>query len=103
MVRKLGIGSLSLLMSLLAILWGCNIPQLDGACLGDIVLTALNIPTWSKGETGIHYTVFYGLILLIPAIILGTKYKEDMFASVGKWLSIIITVFMMASLIFMVV
>lgn len=103
MVRKIGVGSLSLPMVLLAILWGCNIPWLDGACPGDIVLTALNIPTWSKGETGIHYTVFYSLILLIPAFILGAKCKGDMFASIGKWLSAIITVHMLAALLFMAV
>lgn len=60
--KKLGVGSLSLPLALLAIIWGSNIKWLDDFCLGDVVLNFLNLPSWSDGDTGIHFTVFYGLI-----------------------------------------
>ena len=89
-MKKLGIGSLSLVLVIIAIFWCCNIAILNNFCLGDYILNIFDIPSWSNGSTGTHYTIFYSYIFLIPAIFLGIKYKEDLFATVGKNISIVL-------------
>ena len=82
--KKIGIGSLSLLLVIIAFVWAFNI---FGVCVGDHILATLNIPTWSNmaNATGTHYTVFYSFIFLIPALILSIKYKDNLFTKVGNW------------------
>ena len=50
--KKIGIGSLSLLLVIIAFVWAFNI---FGVCVGDHILATLNIPTWSNmaNATGI--------------------------------------------------
>lgn len=86
--KKIGIGSFSLLLVIIAFVWAFNIFEI---CIGDHILATLNIPTWSNmaNATGTHYTIFYSFIFLIPALILSIKYKDNLFTKVGKWLSII--------------
>ncbi len=43
--KKIGIGSLSLLLVIIAFVWAFNI---FGVCVGDHILATLNIPTWSN-------------------------------------------------------
>lgn len=99
--RKIGIGSISLLLVIIAFLWAFEI---YGFCLGDSILATLNIPTWSNSAnaSGTHYTVFYTFIFLIPALILSIKYKDDKFSTVGKWLSILLTGLLILGLFFMI-
>ena len=61
--KKIGIGSLSLLLVIIAFVWAFNI---FGVCVGDHILATLNIPTWSNmaNATGTHYTIFYSFIFL---------------------------------------
>lgn len=88
MKKKLGIGSFSLLLALLAILWSCNFDiNYSRFCLGDYVLTQLGLPAWSNGTIGTHYTVFWGLLLYLPSFLLGLKYEYHLFARSGKWIS----------------
>lgn len=101
--KQLGIGSCSLLLSLMAIVWGSNIQWWDGFCLGDYVLNLLNLPTWSNGTSGTHYTVFYGVAFLIPAIVLGVKKNEDLFAVSGKWIACVLVFIYLISPFLMVV
>ena len=65
-MKKIGIGSISLLLVIIAFFWAFEIM---GLCLGDSILTTLNIPTWSNSAnaSGTHYPVFYTFIFLIPA------------------------------------
>ena len=86
-MKKIGIGSISVLLVLIAFFWAFEI---NGFCMGDSVLATLNIPTWSNSAnaSGTHYTVFYTIIFLIPALAIAIKYKNDSFAKLGKWLSI---------------
>ena len=90
MKKKIGKGSWSLLLCLLALLWGSNIGWLNNFCLGDFVLGLFGIPAWSNGTGGVHYTVFGTLILLIPAFFIGLQWKDDLFATAGKYISGII-------------
>ena len=66
--KKIGIGSLALLLVIIAFVWAFNI---FGVCVGDHILATLNIPTWSNmaNATGTHYTIFYSFIFLTYKII----------------------------------
>ena len=100
--KKIGIGSLSLLLVIIAFVCAFNI---FGVCVGDHILATLNIPTWSNmaNATGTHYTIFYSFIFLIPALILSIKYKDNLFTKVGKWLSITFIGILLPGFIFMIV
>ena len=99
--KKIGIGSISLLLVIIAFFWAFEI---YGFCLGDSVLATLGIPTWSNGAgaSGTHYTVFYTFIFLIPALILSIKYKENKFALAGKVLSIFFMSELLIGFLFMI-
>ena len=100
-MKKIGIGSISLLLVIIAFFWAFEIM---GLCLGDSILTTLNIPTWfnSANASGTHYTVFYTFIFLIPALVLAIKHRDDLFAKVGKWSSIIFIAILLLGMLFMV-
>ena len=97
--KKLGIGSISLALVIIAFIWSYTI---FGYCLGDTILNVLGIPAWSNRATGIHYTIFYSFVFLIPAIILGAKKNNDLFSGVGKWSAIIFSVILLVIVFFMV-
>lgn len=101
MKKKIGIGSVSFVLSIVAFVWAYEIM---GFCLGDSVLATLNVPAWSNSAnaSGTHYTVFYAFLFLIPSIVLSVKYKHDCLAQVGKWLSIILSSILIVGLCFMV-
>lgn len=84
MKKKLGYGSLSLLLVIIALLWGCTF---NGFCLGDQVLALLGMSGWSSGAFRIHYSVFHGILLYIPAYFLGKKFHHHLFAQSGKCIS----------------
>lgn len=84
MKKKLGYGSLSLLLVIIALLWGSTI---NGFCLGDRILGLLGMSAWSHGTFRIHFPVFHGIVLYIPACFLGIKYSHHLFAQSGKWIS----------------
>ena len=99
--KKIGIGSISLLLVIIAFFWAYEI---YGFCLGDSILATLGIPTWSNSAvaSGTHYTVFYTFIFLIPALILSIKYKENKFALAGKVLSIFFMSELLIGFLFMI-
>ena len=84
MKKKIGAGSISMLLVVLALIWSCNFQDF---CIGDLVLTYLGLPAWSEGSLRIHYTVFWALLLYIPAFFLGHRYESHLYARSGKWLS----------------
>ena len=100
-MKKIGIGSISLLLVIIAFFWAFEIM---GFCLGDSILATLNIPTWSNSAnaSGTHYTVFYTFIFLIPALVLAIKHRDDLFAKVGKWSSIVFIAILLLGMLFMV-
>ncbi len=85
--KKLGLGSFAFVLSIIAIIWSCSTPWLDGFCLGDIVLDYIGIPSWSNGASGTHYTVLYSFVFFVPAFALGMWKKNDLFATAGKWIA----------------
>lgn len=106
MKKRVGVGSISLLLVIIALVWSYSI---FGFCLGDKVLSVLHLPVWSNGNeqikntfsivplkgNSIHYTAYYSLILLVPA--LAIKNKEHLFADIGKWLAVIFIVLLIIS------
>lgn len=47
MKKRVGIGSISLLLVIIALVWSYSI---FGFCLGDNVLSAFHLPVWSNGN-----------------------------------------------------
>lgn len=84
--KKLGIGSLTIVLFILAIVWSISIGEF---CIGDTALNVLGLRAWSNVESGTHFTVFYSMLFLIPSVILSYKYPEYRFAKSGRILSLI--------------
>ena len=78
----MGIGSLSLILSIIGVF--LCITFKCGVCYGDILFNNIGLKTWSDGNQGLHYTVFYILI----ALVIGRKYINDFGARTGKNISI---------------
>jgi hypothetical protein len=100
--KKVGLVSLSLWLVIIAFIWSWNI---FGICVGDHILTTLNIPIWSNmsSASGIHYTIYYAFIFLILALILGLKYRDNLFSKVGTILSIIFIAILVLGLFFVAI
>ena len=101
-MKKIGFGTASFLLVIFAIVWSFSF-GLNGFCLGDTILTFLGMPAWSNGNSGTHYTIFYSLIFLLPAVPLSFKYESDLFAGLAKWISTIFSLVLLAGLFFMVI
>ena len=101
-MKKIGCGTIAFLLVTFAILWSFSF-GLNGFCLGDTILTFLGMPAWSNGNSGTHYTIFYSLIFLLPAVFISFKYENDLFAKLAKWISTIFSLVLLVGLIFMVI
>ncbi|WP_434511927.1 hypothetical protein [Desulfitobacterium sp. AusDCA] len=88
--KKLGLGTISLLLSIIGILFAFSFG--DNRCYGDIILEFVGIKAWSNSSSGIHYTIFYSLIFFVPSVIIGYKFKNDLGATVGRYVSLIMIV-----------
>lgn len=88
--KKIGIGSISLLLCAMGILFAFSFG--DRGCYGDIILKFIGLNAWSNGSNGIHYTIFYSLIFFIPSFIVGYKFKSNLGAALGKILSLIMLI-----------
>jgi hypothetical protein len=85
--KKLGPGSLSIVLALLGILFGVSFQ--GGFCIGDYILNSVGLRAWSSGSNvGTHLTLFYSLLLFIPAFLIGHKYKNDFGAKAGTSISL---------------
>ena len=101
-MKKIGFGTVSFLLVIFAIVWSFSF-GLNGFCLGDAVLSFLCMPAWSNGNSGSHYTIFYSLIFLLPAVPISFKYENDLFARLAKWISIIFSLVLLVGLIIRVI
>jgi hypothetical protein len=88
--KKIGLGSISLLLFLFGILFSVSFG--NRAAYGDSILKLLGLNPWSKGDTGLHLTLFYSLVFYIPASFLGYKFRNDWGAVVGGFLSFVMIV-----------
>lgn len=96
--KKIGIGSLSLLLFVVGCLFSFTFYNLT---IGDNILTYIGLKAWSNGNSGTHYTIFYSLLFFIPSLILGYKFNEDFGSKVGKILStIMVTIIVVNSVLF---
>jgi hypothetical protein len=85
--KKIGYGTLSIILSILGILWSFSI---NNVCIGDLILNSLGVKTWSETNTGIHYTVFYSCLFFVAAFIIATLNKKDFGAKLGRVVSAIV-------------
>ena len=89
MEKKIGKGSFSLLFVLLAILWGIQVGgEAHVTGIGLEVLRKIGVLNPANRNSDFILYLF-GLLFVLPGIVLGKKYKEDLGAKVGYILNII--------------
>ncbi|TGE37064.1 hypothetical protein E4K67_18485 [Desulfosporosinus fructosivorans] len=98
--KQLGIGTISLALCLVGILFSISFRYV---CIGDYLVDGIGLNSWSNGDSGIHYTIFYSLIFFIPSLLIGLKYKENYGSKIGRNLSAIIGLLILISLLGVVV
>jgi len=90
---KLGIGTLSPLISILTLF--CLIQYRGEISILDLIIEYLGLPIYSAN--GIYYTVFYALIPMIVSFNIGIKYPTNFEAIFGKkiagWFMIVSSVY----------
>ena len=94
--KKIGIGSISLLLCIMGIIFSFNFG--NRVCYGDVILKNMGLNPWSNGDNGTHYTLLYSLIFFIPSNILGLKFKNDFGAKTGKIVSLIMIIIILVVL-----
>ncbi|MEK5404975.1 hypothetical protein MKX36_03420 [Paenibacillus sp. FSL W8-0439] len=100
--KKIGRGSLSLLLSLLGMAVSF---EFGDYIFGDQLLSFLGMSAWSNpvNNTGFHYTIFVSSILFIPSLIIGYKNSEDFGALIGRRISSIYLFIIIISLLFFII
>ena len=61
--RKIGIGTTSLVLFIIGSLFAFTFNKV---CIGDNILNYIGLKSWSNGNQGTHYTIFYSLLFYIP-------------------------------------
>lgn len=97
--KKLAFGLITLLLAGVGIIFVFTFGDKN---YGDIILNNIGVRSWSKGNSGTHYTIYYSLIFFIPSVILGYKYKDNIGAKIGRGISIIMIVLIAFGLLFSV-
>jgi len=97
MKKKLGIGTLALLLSIIGIFLSLTFNH-NGVCYGDQIINFLGLKAWSNGSSGTHYTIFYMLIFFAISIVLGYKYESNFGAKSGRVLSIVFSFIILFSI-----
>jgi hypothetical protein len=99
--KKIGWGSLSLLLALLGMAVSF---EFGNYIFGDQVLSFLGLPAWSNVDnTGFHYTIFLSSIFFIPSVIIGCKNPKDFGAKIGEIVSSIYLTLIIITLIFFII
>ncbi|SPY15955.1 Uncharacterised protein [Paenibacillus polymyxa] len=100
--KKIGRGSLSLLLSLLGMAVSF---EFGDYIFGDQLLSFLGMSAWSNpvNNTGFHYTIFVSSIFFIPSLIIGYKNSEDFGALIGRRVSSIYLFIIIISLLFFII
>ena len=88
--KKIGLGSVSLLLCILGILFTFSFG--GKGRYGDLILDSFGLEAWSNGNSGLHYTIFYSLLFFTPSTILGFIFKNNLGASLGKIISLIMCI-----------
>ncbi|MEJ3720996.1 hypothetical protein WGM54_23870 [Paenibacillus polymyxa] len=100
--KKIGRGSLSLLLLLLGLAASY---ELGNYTFGDQLFSFLGLPAWSNrvDNTGFHYSLLLSSIFFIPGIIIGYKNPEDFGALIGRRVSSIYLFLIIISLLFFII
>jgi hypothetical protein len=65
------IRSIFIALIIIGIIWPFSF---GNVCFGDAVLNFIGLKSWSGGNSGIHFTVFYSLLFFAAALIAAIKY-----------------------------
>ena len=77
--KKIGIGSISLILSIFGGMFSFTV--WDGKCLGEHILSAINI---SFPFPGMLLVTLISLVILFISLLIGYKYKNDYFVKSGQ-------------------
>ena len=88
--RKIGIGTTSLVLFIIGSLFAFTFNKI---CIGDNILNYIGLKSWSNGNQGTHYTIFYSLLFYIPSLIIGYKFSNILS-------TIMVTIIIVTSLLF---
>jgi len=93
--KELGIGTISLVLCLVGLLFSFSFNNFS---IGDYIINGIGLKSWSNGNSGLHYTIYYSLIFFISSFFIGLKYKKHFGSKLGRNTSavIIITFFIMS-------
>lgn len=86
--KKIGWGSISLPLCIAAILFSNSFN--NGVCYGDNILNYLGLSSWSNGNTGTHYTIYYSIAFIVLAFFIGYKFENDLGAKIGSKVCLVI-------------
>jgi hypothetical protein len=89
--RKVGIGTLSLVLSVFAFLF--LVSHKEDPSLGDRIVSALGFAPWSGGTAKFHNTILYSIPIIALAAILGFRYPKDFGAHIGRNMAILCGIF----------
>jgi len=70
-LKKIIFGIVSFAVMIFGYFFGVSFP--NGFNLGDRILMDIGLKAWSDGTTGLHYTIFYSIILILLAWIGANK------------------------------
>ena len=95
--KKIGIGTIALILGVFGILFSFSFKEFS---IGDSIINGIGLKAWSNGDSGTHYTVYYSLIFFIPSFIIGLRHKEYFGSKLGRRISIVMTSFILLTLLF---
>lgn len=98
--KKAGLGSLSLLLFILGVLFCWSFKD---RCYGDIILNYLGFMAWSNGNNGFHVTILYSLFFFLPSFFVGYKFNNHWGAVSGKKLSFAACVIIFAIILMVII
>lgn len=97
MNKKIGWGSLSIILLIFAILFSIQLGRTF--CLGDILLESVGLKGWLIFENStLNIKVFISEFLLIAGFIIGMVFKNDRFAKAGRMLCLAFAILLGISL-----
>ena len=96
--RKVGLGTFSPVILILSIILSFSFG--NNIVIGDLILESIGLKAWSDGHTGVHYTLFYTLLMVVLAYYIGDKYETHLWARAGKNSSVFILALLTLVIIF---
>ena len=87
-------------MVIISLAWSISFSK--NACLGDHILQIIGVPAWSSANSGLHYTPFYSIPVLVIASIIAAKNFKSYLAKASIVLASILILFFILSVFYII-